>query len=234
MGEIVDISLPLDDQFGMWTPGGFKRDMQFDLEVLKDFDSEEGAGQIVRGLHMRLHAGTHVDAEEHFVKGGKQVHELPLETFYGDAVIADLTPIDEDSPITADAIEAAVGDELRPGDRLLLRTDWSKHYGEDGWVDRSPYPEPGAVDWCVDRRISLLGIDFSHAKDAPDSPSLYYLSETLCQAGIVIMPYLRDLDRVKSKRATLVCFPLKIIGAESSPVRAIVLEGDPPYAGVSA
>jgi kynurenine formamidase len=39
---------------------------------------------------MRLHAGSHVDAPEHNVCGGTQIHELPLETFIGDAIIADL------------------------------------------------------------------------------------------------------------------------------------------------
>ena len=39
---------------------------------------------------MRLHAGSHVDAPEHNVRGGTQIHQLPLELFIGDAVIADL------------------------------------------------------------------------------------------------------------------------------------------------
>src|SRR6202521_3511547 len=90
-GQIVDISLELDPKnFGMRTPAGFTKDMQFAMEVLKEHDAPGGAGQIVRGVHMRLHAGSHVDAPEHNVRGGTQIHELPLELFIGDAVIADL------------------------------------------------------------------------------------------------------------------------------------------------
>ena len=89
--KIIDISLELDPKnFGMRTPAGFKKDMQFEMEILKEHDAPGGAGQIVRGVHMRLHAGSHVDAPEHMVKGGKQIQDLPLETFAGDAVIADL------------------------------------------------------------------------------------------------------------------------------------------------
>jgi len=88
---IVDISLELDPKsYSMRTPAGFKKDMQFEMEVLKEHDAPGGAGQIVRGVHMRLHAGSHVDAPEHNVRGGAQIRQLPLELFIGDAVIADL------------------------------------------------------------------------------------------------------------------------------------------------
>ena len=88
---IVDISLELDpNSYSMRTPAGFKKDMQFEMEVLKEHDAPGGAGQIVRGVHMRLHAGSHVDAPEHNVRGGTQIHQLPLELFMGDAVVADL------------------------------------------------------------------------------------------------------------------------------------------------
>src|ERR1700737_1644417 len=68
-GTIVDISLELDPKnFGMRTPAGFKKDMQFEMETLKEHDAPGGAGQIVRGGHMRLHAGTPVDPPDHKVR----------------------------------------------------------------------------------------------------------------------------------------------------------------------
>ena len=76
---IVDISLELDPKsYSMRTPAGFKKDMQFEMEVLKEHDAPGGAGQIVRGVHMRLHAGSHVDAPEHNVRGGTQIHSCRL------------------------------------------------------------------------------------------------------------------------------------------------------------
>src|SRR5262249_44380876 len=51
--KIIDISLELDPKnFGMRTPAGFKKDMQFEMETLKEHDAPGGAGQIVRGVHM--------------------------------------------------------------------------------------------------------------------------------------------------------------------------------------
>src|SRR4029077_19389259 len=87
--RIIDISLELDaTKFKMRTYEGFTKDMQFELEVIKDYPG--GLGQIVRGAHMRLHAGTHVDAPSHMVQGGKQIHDLALDMFIGDAVVADV------------------------------------------------------------------------------------------------------------------------------------------------
>jgi arylformamidase len=113
---IVDISLELDPRnFAMRTPAGFKRDMQFEMEVLKEHDAPGGAGQIVRGVHMRLHAGSHVDAPEHNVRGGTQIHQLPLELFMGDAIVADLRDKLPGKPITAKDLERTVGGRIRQG-----------------------------------------------------------------------------------------------------------------------
>lgn len=222
--KIIDISLRLDERFSMHTPAGFTSDLQFQVEILKDFDAPGGAGQIVRGAHMRLHAGTHVDAPEHFVRGGTQVHDIALQTFIGDAVIANLSDKGPNGAITVADLERTVGKELRAGDRLLLRTDWNKRYWKPGWAEGSPYVEPQAVDWAIARGIVLFGLDFSHAKDAPNAPSKYYTSRALCEHGVLVMAYLNNLDQVTRQRVTLMCFPLAIWNVESAPVRAIVLE----------
>jgi len=225
LGKIIDISLDLDDsKYRMHTPKGFTKDMQFAVEVLKDHDAPGGAGQIVRGVHMRLHAGSHVDAPEHMVKGGKQLHELPLGTFAGDAVVADLRHRVPGQAITAADLETAVGDVLQAGDRLLLRTDCNKDYYAKDWAQRSPHLTREAVQWVIDRGVVLVGFDSYHGKDAPDSNIVFYTSRTFGEHGIVTMPYLNNLDRITQRRVSLLALPLKMIGVEASPVRAIVVE----------
>ena len=113
---IVDISLELDPKnFAMRTPAGFKKDMQFAMEVIKEHDAPGGAGQIVRGVHMRLHAGSHVDAPEHNVRGGTQIHQLPLELFIGDAVVADLRDKLPPRRSPTDDLQKRVGASIRTG-----------------------------------------------------------------------------------------------------------------------
>jgi arylformamidase len=224
ISRIIDISLELDDsKFAMRTPPGFKKDLQFKMEVLKEHDAPEGAGQVVRGVHMRLHAGSHIDAPEHNVKGGKQIQDLPLETFAGDAVIADLRHRVPGQGITAEDLEKAVGAVLRRGDRLLLRTDVNKEYMINNWQQRSPYLTSGATRWCIDRGVVVVGYDFYHGNDEPGAPRVFHSSRTFSEHGVVTMPYLNDLDRIEGQRVTLVALPLKLVGAEASPVRAVVL-----------
>src|ERR1700726_3932109 len=128
-GKIVDISLELDPKnFGMRTPAGFTKDLQFAMEVLKEPDAPGGAGQIVRGVHMRLHAGSHVDAPEHNVRGGTQIHQLPLELFIGDAIVADLRDKLPAKAITEHDLATRVGARIKKGDRLMLRTDHNNTY----------------------------------------------------------------------------------------------------------
>src|SRR6188768_2992319 len=139
---IVDISLELDPKsYSMRTPAGFKKDMQFEMEVLKEHDAPGGARQIVRGVHMRLHAGSHVDAPEHNVVGGTQIHQLPLGLFMGDAVIADLRDKVPSKAITARLLQKLPDQRIGQGERLLLRTDQNNRSdgGAEKWMKDSPY-----------------------------------------------------------------------------------------------
>src|SRR4051794_10950899 len=225
-GRIIDLSLELDPKnFAMRTPPGFKKDMQFEMEVIKEHDAPGGAGQIVRGVHMRLHAGSHIDAPEHNVRGGTQVHQLPLELFIGDAVIADLRHKVPGKEITDEDLEAAVGSALRKGDRLLLRTDHNNSYdgGSERWMKDSPYLTIGATQWCIDKGVVIVGYDFYHGNDEPDAPRVFHNSRTLSEHGIITMPYLKNLDRIPAERFTLIGLPLKMIGAEASPIRAVAV-----------
>jgi arylformamidase len=223
---IIDLSLELDSRsFAMRTPAGFKRDMQFAMEVLKDHDAPGGAGQIVRGVHMRLHAGSHVDAPEHNVPGGTQIHELPLETFIGDAIVSDLRDKLPGKAINAQDLQAAVGGRVRRGDRLLLRTDHNNTYdgGSEKWMSESPYLTIGATRWCIDMGIVIVGYDFYHGNDEHDAPRMFHNSRTLSEHGVITMPYLKNLNLITMDRFTLIGLPLNIIGAEASPVRAVAL-----------
>jgi arylformamidase len=224
---IVDISLELDPKnFGMRTPAGFTRDLQFAMEVLKEHDAPGGAGQIVRGVHMRLHAGSHVDAPEHNVRGGTQIHQLPLETFIGEAIVADLRDKMPSKAITADDFEQTLGGRVKRGDRVLLRTDHNNTYdgGSDAWMKASPYLTIGATQWLIDQGVVIVGYDFYHGNDEPNAPRVFHNSRTLSEHGVITMPYLKNLDRITAERFTLIALPLNIIGAEASPVRAVVLQ----------
>lgn len=224
-GKLIDISLPLDARtFHMRTYKGFKKDMQFEVEVIKAYE-DGGYGQIVRGAHMRLHAGTHVDAPSHMIKGAPDLEEIPLHSYFGDAIIADVRHRGGGEAITPQDLEQAVGDIILPGDRLLLRTDQNQKYdGSPEWMKRAPYVNEAATSWCIEKRIALIGFDFYHGATGPGENEHPTRVGDYARAGIITMPYICNLDKISKRRVMLIAFPLNIIGVEASPVRAVVIE----------
>jgi kynurenine formamidase len=63
-----------------------------------------------------------------------------------------------------------------------------------------------------------------HGADAPDSKVVFNTSLRFQTAGVVTMPYLKNLGAITKKRVTLIALPLKMIGVEASPIRAVVVE----------
>jgi arylformamidase len=222
--SIVDISIRLASDYKMHTPAGV-RDVQLEVEVIKGYDTPGGAGQLVRGFSARLHHGTHVDAPEHFVRGGKQINELSLSTFVGPAVVADVRNRRRKEMIVADELAKAIAPSYQPTDRLLIRTDWNEHYGEAGYLEGSPYLTMDAIEWCVEQKFPVVGLDFAHVKDDPAAPGKFFITRRFCETGVVTMGYVTNLSAIVNPRVLLVALPLALAGAEASPVRAVVLDG---------
>ena len=65
----------------------------------------------------------------------------------------------------------------------------------------------------------IVGHDFYHGNDEPNAPRVFHNSRTLSEYGVITMPYLKNLDRTRKSALLLIGMPLKIIGAEASPVR---------------
>jgi arylformamidase len=226
LGRVIDISLELDTKtFRMNRYEGFARDAQFELEVLKDYPG--GEGQIVRAVRMRLHAGSHVDSPSHWFPNGKEVNDFPLDIFIGDAVVANFSDATKGEAITPDDLESRIGNKLRPGDRLLFRTDHNNRFFEMSlreWTESSPYLTGDALQWCVDRGVCLVGCDFSHCKQAPDAKKEDDFEYRFAMHNVVTLTYLRGLHQITKDRVTLLAAPLAMKRVEASPVRALVIE----------
>jgi arylformamidase len=222
--NIVDISIRLASDYKMHTPAGV-RDVQLAIEVIKEYDAPGGAGQLVRGISARLHHGTHVDAPEHFVRGGPQINDLDLSTFVGPAVIADVRNRRRPEMIEVGDLAKAIESNYQQADRLLIRTDWNDRYGQPGYLEGSPYLTLEAIEWCIEQKFPVVGLDFAHVKDDPAAPGRFFITRRFCESGVVTMGYVTNLSAIKNPRVMLVALPLALSGAEASPVRAVVLDG---------
>ncbi len=223
MPKYIDISMFLDSEYVMHTPVGVKP-IFFEIEVIKDYDVVGGAGQIVRAIHTRVHSGCHLDAPEHVVPGGLQIHEVPLDTCIGPAVVTHMTHKVPGGAITARDLEDEVGPHVLAGDRLLIHTGWNANYGKPNYEEDSPYLSQDGLEWCVDKQLKIVGIDYAHIKDYPNSPHRYETTRYLLERGVLTLPRIDHLDRISKRRVQLICLPLPIRGIEASPVRAVVVE----------
>jgi arylformamidase len=158
-----------------------------------------------------IHVGTHVDAPFHFLDGGPTADALSLDPFLGPARVVDVRGI----PLIRSEDLAAV--DLAGTPRLLLRTD--------GWLDHSRFPESIPVldrdvpAYLSEQGVILLGLDVPSV-DAIDSKDLP-IHHALGSSGIAILESL-DLTRVEPGVYELIALPLRLVGADGSPVRAIL------------
>ncbi|MFO7767608.1 MAG: cyclase family protein [bacterium] len=163
-------------------------------------------------LSMSVHAGTHIDAPAHFIPGGRRVEELDLETLVGPCRVADLGGRDQIS-----ASDLRIADIPEGTRRLLLKTDNHRRWGPD-FDEEYTALLPDAAEWVVEQGIRLVGIDYLsiQAFEAPDSVHTGLLS-----AGVVVLEGL-DLREVDPGPWELLCLPIKLVGTEAAPVRALL------------
>lgn len=168
----------------------------------------EGASVDAGWIRTSVHNGTHVDAPLHVLDGGLSVDLLPLEAFDGPCRVVSVLP-------TGPVFARHVG-PLAAGERLLLRT--GARLG-DAFPDDFAWPDLDLVRALVEARTPLLGTDAPSmdARDSKDLPS----HKALARAGIQMVENL-DLSRVRDGRYHLTAFPLKAVGMDGAPLRAVL------------
>jgi arylformamidase len=205
---LYDISVPLKPTIHTY-PGdrGFQRRESKSLG--------KGDGLTLSELHMGSHSGTHVDAPSHFIPGGMTVDQLPLETFVGSARVVELRQAV--GAVGADQLEGHAG----RGEILLVKTSnsgrWRRqpHFFED-YVHLSI----GAAEALVAEGVKAVGIDYLSVEGFRSEGAPVH--RTLLGASVGIIEGL-DLFDVPPGEYHLYCLPLKVVGGEGAPARAVLL-----------
>lgn len=207
--RIHDISRPVSPTIGVW-PG----DTPFEFELVARIADGEAVN--VGRLRMSVHTGTHVDAPLHFDDAGADAASVSLESYVGPCVVADVRPSDR-GILPAD-LPTWLDEDLAAAPRLLLRSYARRPAGFD---ERMAHATPELADWLAERGVRLLGID-TDSMDAYESKELP-AHRRLDGHGIAILEGI-DLSAVECGRYELVALPLRIEGADGSPVRAVLIE----------
>jgi arylformamidase len=208
--RIHDISQPLGNRTAVW-PGDRRVDVSWTLR------RDRGDTVNVAALAASVHAGTHADGFLHVEDGGDPAGAMPLDAYLGRCVVVDVTGRRE-------VVEADVaGVDLAGAERLLLRTRTE--------ADETVFPAafahiaPGLARLLAEAGIRLVGTD-APSVDPVDSVTLE-THRVLAAARVAILENL-DLRGVAPGAYTLVALPLRLVEADSSPVRAVLIEEGAP------
>lgn len=167
------------------------------------------------------HTGTHLDAPAHILPGAGTVDKLPIGHFYGRAVLVDCTGI-RDRDIGPEDLEP-YRQAVEASRFVILHTGWSKLWGNETYFDGFPVLSDEAARWLCGFNLKGLGID-AMSVDRVGSAG-FPVHRLLLDRGLVIIENLTNLDQLTGRQFTFCCFPLKIAGADGSPVRAAALAG---------
>ena len=208
MADYLDISLGISPDLPHW-PGSPR------IELSRRRDMDRGDPVNDSTLLCGVHSGTHVDAPLHFLADGTDVTQLSLDALIGPAVVATLPDVEF---ITASDLEAL----NLPADtqRLLLHTRNSEFWrrGDPEFHTDFAALTVDAAEWVVARGIRLIGVDYLSVQIFGGDPQTHI---ALLQAGVVIVEGL-NLSGVAPGAYELICLPLKLVGAEGAPARAVL------------
>lgn len=163
-------------------------------------------------LDMDMHCGSHTDAPLHMIDKGKTIEQVDPEHYIGTCRVFDLTAVSKF--ITKKDIENL---PIFAGDRILFKTknSFDKEYNPE-----FVYLEEDAALYLTEKKIRLLGMDaMSIERDKKEHPT----HKIILGAGIAVLEDLQ-LAMVEEGEYFLSALPLKIKGAEASPVRAVLIE----------
>jgi kynurenine formamidase/threonine dehydrogenase-like Zn-dependent dehydrogenase len=189
------------------------------VELKQTQHLDRGDPATVSQLSLGVHTGTHVDAPVHFIAGAPGVDESSIDAMIGPARVIEILNKER-----CTAKDLAPHD-IRPGERLLLRTNNSSRcWNVDAFVDDYAYLDASAARMLAERQVRLVGIDYLSIGRGNEGPEVHRI---LLEAGVVIVEGL-DLSQVRAGSYDVVCLPLKILGGDGAPARVAVRRRETP------
>jgi arylformamidase len=205
--EWIDISVPLRNGMVTW-PGDADFDRTSTLQMA------QGDPCNLSQISTTAHIGTHMDAPRHFLAGGSGMETMPIAATMGRARVIE---IGDPEAIRTSELEPH---HLAKGERILFKTRNSQHcWKTDQFQEKYVYIEPETARYLAGRGIQTIGVDYlSVGGFKSGGPETHRI---LLGAGIWIIEGL-DLEHVEPGEYELFCLPLKIIGGDGAPARAVL------------
>ena len=207
--QIIDLSYELESSTPVY-PG----DAGVEIKILETTSTKILDRRALNNsrFSVSIHTGTHMDAPFHFFDGGKTIDQISLDRFYGPALCVDLEGEKSIDAATLKPFE----EKIRQHRKVVLNTGWSSHWKKPDYFTDHPCLTGEAAQFLVDSGAHLVGLDTPSVDQPPFPAHLVLLGN-----GVVIVENLRNLDAIPQEAFELIVLPLKIVGRDGSPARAI-------------
>ena len=206
---IYDLTVPITNTMPVW-PG----DPAVRLTTKSHLSRDKTHNVRLTAIEMGSHTGTHIDAPFHMIADGKQLEKFPLERLTGKATVFEIPGVR--------AIGSSDLDRLNwnGADRVLFKTENSKHWHDGKFYDEFVYLEPDGAEFLAERGVQLVGIDYlSIDRYKSESHPSHF---ALLTKDILIIEGL-NLSAVPAGEYTLVALPLNLQDADGAPARVILM-----------
>jgi arylformamidase len=184
------------------------------FHIERAHDQEKGDAATVSQMTLGVHTGTHMDAPLHFIRNGRTIDEMPLDATVGRARVVQ---IDDPKSIKREELLAQA---ISAGERILFKTaNSAKAWSSDKFEEDFVFIAQDAARYLAERGVLCVGVDYlSVGGFHEDGPETHH---ALLEAGVWIIEGL-DLKAIEPGEYDMACLPLKLIGAEGAPARAIL------------
>ncbi len=205
--EIIDISPLISTKIAVF-PG----DTPFQEEFLLQMD--KGDNLTLSKISTTVHLGAHTDAPSHYCATAESMEKRKLEIYIGKVQVIEV----QTSPFSRIKLSDILSiDIIAP--RVLFKT--SSFPNPDQWNCDFMALSSEVIYYLASKNVILIGID-TPSIDLADDPLLEAHNAILRNDMAILEGII--LDQVEIGLYDLIALPLKIFGADASPVRAILLK----------
>lgn len=206
MSRLIDISPVLSSATAVW-PGDVK------LSRAVALDMHQGDNLTLSAVTTTVHIGAHADAPNHYARDGAAIAERDLGLYYGPCQVIGVT-VGRGERITPSHLAHA----RITTPRVLLKTGTfpdPNHFNEDFAA-----LSPELVDALAGQGVRLVGIDTPSVDLFADKALLAH--NAIHRHDMAVLETI-VLGHVSAGEYGLIALPLRLAGADASPVRAVLV-----------
>jgi kynurenine formamidase len=180
----------------------------------------ENEGYNLFNVFLGSQTGSHVDAPYHFDNQGETIDKMDLKYFMGNGLIIDVSHKRGKEEILLDDIKNYER-QIEIADIVLFKTNWYKKAGTAEFFEH-PYLSKAGGEYLLSKGVRTAGIDAINL-DATGGTQ-FPIHDMYSAANGIIAENLANLDQVDFETPFIILLPLKLIGCDGSPVRAVAVE----------